>query len=140
MGTQQIMLVILSVVLIGISVLFAVIIFGNHAANTNRQLVVNELDFLASQAIRYWRTPVGMGGASNDIDESDQANLEFFLRWSGDSNSTESGTYSILANADGTIKITGIGTEIGRDRENPIEVLIHINPGTREPFQVTFVN
>ena len=140
MGTQQILLIVLSVVLIGIAVVFAVILFGNYASNTNRQLVVNELDFLASQAIRYWRTPVSMGGASNDIDESDQENLEFFLRWSGNSNSTDSGTYFILANADGTIEITGTGTEIGRDGENPIEVTIHINPGSREPFTLTFVN
>ncbi|MDP8209362.1 MAG: hypothetical protein RAO94_02065 [Candidatus Stygibacter australis] len=50
------------------------------------------------------------------ITTADQAQLEFYLHWSGNISTTASGTYSVLANDDGTIKVTGIDTEIGNDR------------------------
>lgn len=140
MGTSQIMMMILSVVLVAIAVAFAIMVFNNNAVNSNRQLVLNELNFLASQAYRFWRTPVSMGGASNDIGVEDQERLEFFLRWSGNTNATASGTYTIQVNEDGSINITGTGTEIGKDRQNPVQAILTITPDSSEMYSISIVN
>lgn len=140
MGTSQIIMMILSVILVAIAVAFAITTFNNHAINSNRQLVLNELNFLASQAYRYWRTPENMGGASNNIDSSDQQNLEFFLRWSGNTNSTASGTYTIIANDNGSVEIVGVGTEIGRDKENYVRAKLTVTPSSSEPYTISILN
>ncbi|MCF7919895.1 MAG: hypothetical protein K9N06_08275 [Candidatus Cloacimonetes bacterium] len=140
MGTSQIIMVILSVVLVGIAVAFAVVVFHSHSVNTSRQLLVTDLDFLASQAIRFWRTPESMGGASHNIDESDQEALEFFLRWSGNTDATDSGIYTIKANADGTIEITGTGNEIGKDGINPVRATLILDPSSHEPLNIVIEN
>ena len=140
MGTSQIMMMILSVVLVAVAVSFAIMVFNQNAVNSNRQLMLNELNFLASQTYRYWRTPESMGGASNRIDLSDQERLEFFLRWSGNTNSTASGTYTIEVLENGTVEITGTGTEIGKDNENPVQAKIIIDPASHEVYTATIIN
>jgi len=140
MGSHQIMLVILVVVLVGVSIALALFLFRMHSVNTNRQLVINDLNFLGSEAIRYWRTPANMGGGAHNITNKDQAQLEFFLHWSGNTNQTASGTYSIQANDDGTIDITGIGTELGRDNRNPVRAVMRVVPDAKDPFSTTILN
>jgi hypothetical protein len=138
LGTHQIMLVILSVVLMGIAIAFGLFMFRMHAVNTNRQLMINDMNFLGAEALRFWRTPRSMGGGAPDITSNDQERLEFFLHWSGSTNRTASGTYSILANDDGTLDIIGIGTELGRDSTNPVRAIMTVNPGA-DPSMVTTI-
>ena len=92
MGTHQIMLVILSVVLVAVAVALGIFIFQNQSQNTNRQLLANDLNFLGTETLRFWRTPPSMGGGAPDINEADQEKLEFYLHWAGNTNQTASGT------------------------------------------------
>lgn len=133
-------MMILGVVLVAIAVSFAIMVFNQNAVNSNRQLMLNELNFLAAQTYRFWRTPQSMGGASNNITIDDQERLEFFLRWSGNTNRTASGTYTIQINEDGTVVITGTGTELGKDHENPVQATITIDPSSHDIYQATITN
>ncbi|MDP8209361.1 MAG: hypothetical protein P9M05_01015 [Candidatus Stygibacter australis] len=140
MGTNQIMLVILSVVLVAVGTALGIFIFQNQSQNTNRQLLVTDLNFLGTEALRFWRTPVSMGGGAPTITTEDQAQLEFYLHWSGNTTTTASGTYSVLANDDGTINVTGIGTEIGNDNENPVRAEMIVDTNSDHLLTITLIN
>jgi hypothetical protein len=140
MGSHQIMLVVLVVVLVGIAIIMALFLFRMHAVNTNRQMLINDMNFLGAEALRYWRTPSNMGGASNRITSQHQEELEFFLHWSGNTNTTASGTYTIQANDDGTLDIIGTGTELGKDNKTPVRAIMHVNPNSETPLSSTILN
>ena len=140
MGTHQLMLMILSVVLVGIAVTLGVFLFQVYSENANRQMMIDDMNFLGTEAIRFWRTPVSLGGGAPEITEEDQEQLEFFLHWSGNTNSTASGTYTIQANNDGTIDITGVGTEVGRDNVNFVRATLNVNPVLKHPLNITIEN
>ena len=140
MGTHQILLVILSVVLMGVAITLGIFIFQIHSVNSNRQLMINDMNFLGTEALRFWRTPVSLGGGAPDITEEDQEQLEFFLHWSGNTNSTASGTYTVQANDDGTVDITGVGTEVGRDNINLVRATLNVNPVLKQPLSIIIEN
>jgi hypothetical protein len=140
LGTHQIMLVILSVVLIGVAVALGIFIFQNQSQNTNRQLLVNDLNFLGTEALRFWRTPPSMGGGAPDITEEDQEKLEFYLHWAGNTNQTASGSYTIQAFNDGTIIVVGIGTEVGNDNENPVQATLIVNTNSDSILSISLQN
>lgn len=140
MGTHQIMLVILSVVLVAVATALGIFIFQNQSQNTNRQLLVNDLNFLGTEALRFWRTPPSMGGGAPSITTADQAQLEFYLHWAGNTTRTASGTYSVQANDDGTIYVIGIGTEVGNDNENPVRAEMIVDTNSDHPLTITLIN
>jgi len=140
LGTHQIMLVILSVVLVAVATALGIFIFQNQSQNTNRQLMVNDLNFLGTEALRFWRTPPSLGGGAPTITSADQAQLEFYLHWAGDTNRTASGIYSVQANDDGTIIVTGVGTEIGNDNTNPVQAQLVVDTNSNHPLTITLAN
>ncbi|MCF7911183.1 MAG: hypothetical protein K9M99_01540 [Candidatus Cloacimonetes bacterium] len=140
MGTHQIMLVILSVVLVGVAVALGIFIFQNQSQNTNRQLLVNDLNFLGTEALRFWRTPPSMGGGAPDINSQDQEKLEFYLHWAGNTNQTASGTYTIQAYDDGRIIVVGTGTEVGNDNTNPVRAILTVSTRTDTLMRITLEN
>ncbi|MDP8220169.1 MAG: hypothetical protein P9X26_02405 [Candidatus Stygibacter frigidus] len=140
MGTNQIILVVLSVVLVAVATALGIFIFQNQSQNTNRQLMVNDLNFLGTEALKFWRTPPSLGGGAPDITSADQTQLEFYLHWAGNTNRTASGTYSIQVNDDGTIMVTGVGTELGNDNTNPVQAQLVVDTNSNHPLTITLAN
>jgi len=65
MGTQQILMIVLSVIIVGVAVGVGITMFQNQAVNSNRQALVADLTNFASQAIAYYKVPATMGGGGN---------------------------------------------------------------------------
>jgi hypothetical protein len=63
MGTQQILLIVLSVIIVGIAVAVGITMFNAQSINSARQAIISDMNNFASQAQSYWKTPVPMGGA-----------------------------------------------------------------------------
>ena len=53
MGTQQILLIVLSVIIVGIAVAVGITMFNAQATNSNRQAVVGDMNNLASSALAF---------------------------------------------------------------------------------------
>ena len=62
MGTQQIILLVLGVILIGVSVASGIFMFQEQAINSSRQACLEEMNRLSSAAKAWWITPQSMGG------------------------------------------------------------------------------
>jgi hypothetical protein len=62
MGQQQLLLIVLGVIIVGIAVVVGINLFVANAVSANRDGVVADLTNLGSMAQQYYRKPIAMGG------------------------------------------------------------------------------
>lgn len=67
MGQQQLLLIVLGVIVVGISIIAGITIFREYALSTKRDALFNEANHIAAMAMSYYRTPSVMGGGSNSF-------------------------------------------------------------------------
>jgi Tfp pilus assembly protein PilE len=66
MGQQQLLLIILGVIVVGIAVVVGITMFQDNAVSANRDAVSNDLVNLASRAQQLYRRPKALGGCQYD--------------------------------------------------------------------------
>ena len=67
MGQQQLLLIVLGIIIVGIAIAVGVNMFQSSAVDTNRQAMISDLANLAAKAQRYYRTPTELGGGAQDF-------------------------------------------------------------------------
>ena len=110
MGQQQLLLIILGVIVVGIAVIVGITMFQDNAISANRDAVVNDLVNLGARAQQYYRRPVSLGGGGNSFVgiTADAAGLAKLSSQPSNSN----GTFSILTAGDANqVVVRGIGVE-----------------------------
>ena len=102
MGQQQILLIVLALIVVGIAIAISIQLFRQGAIDSKRDLVMNESANLASIAIGYFKRPIPFGGGGRS-----------FVGWTipGSMQTTTAGSYSAEIFSD-SIVITGTGTEV----------------------------
>ncbi|MDR3502099.1 MULTISPECIES: hypothetical protein, partial [Bacteria] len=65
MGQQQLLLIVLGVIVVGIAVVVGINLFTANAVSSNRDGVVADLNNLGAMAQQYYRKPSSMGGGGN---------------------------------------------------------------------------
>jgi len=124
MGQQQLLLIILGVIVVGIAVAVGISMFSDSAISANRDAVTNDLVNLASRAQQFYRRPTAMGGGGNSFAglSADAAGLRKLTNNSSNAN----GAYSIQTAGTATgLVIRGIGTERA-DASNFVAMEIHV--------------
>ena len=119
MGTQQLLLIVLSVIIVGISVVVSVSMFNNQAYNANQQAVAAELQQYAVQCVQYFKTPVAQGGAGQDstiITIPLVARYIGFTSISPYSTTSDNGEFRITDISTNPAKVTLVG--LGKDVKN----------------------
>jgi hypothetical protein len=117
MGSQQLLLLILGTLTVGLMLTFAIVMFGDSAAASNRDAVASELTSYASKAQLYYRKPRVLGGGGGTFNG-------FSL--GGSSVSDYNGTFSVSSTSPAMVTIEGIGIELGYDHTNPVKVAIDV--------------
>jgi hypothetical protein len=123
MGTQQIFMVIVSVLIVGLAIAVAISSTDNMAVTTNRSSVTGDLVGIYGRAMEYWLTPASHGGGGRESWSPDGAQeLGPWLGYEGyqkdgDAHifSTGNGSYHITIEDDNTLTVIGSGNEIGYD-------------------------
>lgn len=120
MGQQQILLIILSIIVVGIAIIVSVETFGNNATAANRDNVIADLNNLISISIQHYKKPVTMGGGGNS-----------FNTWNipAGLDSSLNGTY-FATPSDQTLFIIANGIELGNDGSTPILIHANVTPTT----------
>src|ERR1700690_2931116 len=67
MGQQQLLLIILGVIIVGIAVAVGITMFQDNAVDQNRSAVIADLTTLAAKAQQYYAKPVSLGGGGNSV-------------------------------------------------------------------------
>jgi hypothetical protein len=114
MGQQQILLVILVTIIIGVATIIALNVLNSGADQANRDAVRQDLSAAASFVQSIWERPQLMGGASRKFTTLDESEILRFLNVPssdyqvGDSEATnENGTYRLEIENDTALKIIG---------------------------------
>ncbi|MDD4224566.1 MAG: hypothetical protein PHD87_08290 [Candidatus Cloacimonetes bacterium] len=68
MGTQQLLLIVLGVIIVGIAIAVGITIFNNQSYNANSNALASEANSYAAMAIQYWKTPQSQGGLGRSTD------------------------------------------------------------------------
>ena len=115
MGQQQLLLIILGVIVVGIAVAVGITMFSDSAISANRDALTNDLVNLASRAQQFYRRPVSLGGGGNSFGllTADVAGIARLTNAATNAN----GSYSIALAGSGTrtaatVEILGVGNEL----------------------------
>ncbi len=67
MGQQQLLLMVLGVVLVGISIVVGINMFKSSMVEANRDAVLSDLTHLANLALQYYNKPTNLGGGGKSF-------------------------------------------------------------------------
>lgn len=120
MGQQQLLLIVLGVIVVGIAVVVGINLFNANATAANRDGVISDLNNLSAMGQQFYKKPTSMGGGGNS-----------FAAWTIPTglDSTANGTYAATPTAT-TISIVGTGTEIGNDGSTPVQATATVTANT----------
>ena len=111
MGQQQLLLIILGVIVVGIAVAVGITMFADSAVTANRDAVTNDLVNLASRAQQYYRRPTALGGGGNSFTGLTANAAGLAKLTSKASNANGRYTISVAGNAS-SVTLSGIGYEV----------------------------
>lgn len=118
MGQQQLLLIVLGVIIVGIAVVVGINVFTASSSQANRDAVISDLTNLASLAQQYYRKPTALGGGGNT-----------FTSWAipASLDTTGNGVYSATVAAQ-TVTIVGTGNENGNNGTSSVQATMVIGP------------
>lgn len=103
MGQQQLLLIVIGVIIVGIAVTGGILYFRSHAIDSKRDLVITECENIANLAHKHFMRPREYGGGGRitfiDFEMPDQLKT------------TASGNYSATAYRDSVV-ILGTGNDV----------------------------
>ncbi|MDD5765352.1 MAG: hypothetical protein PHW79_03725 [Candidatus Marinimicrobia bacterium] len=67
MGQQQLLLIVLGTIIVGVAVVVGINMFSQGAVNAERDALIQDVNTIGSNAAAYWRKPAEMGGGARDF-------------------------------------------------------------------------
>jgi len=124
MGQQQLLLIVLGVIIVGIAVVVGISVFTASSSSSNQDAVISDLQNIAANAQQWFRKPAGMGGGNNSF-------ANYVIPASMDT--TANGTYSIKTAGTATsITFKGVGNQPGtKDPTGTVEVEMAVTSTTQ---------
>ena len=120
MGQQQLLLIVLGVIIVGIAVVVGINVFTASASSSNRDAVTADLTNLSAMAQQYYRKPTALGGGGNT-----------FTGWAVPASLTQTANMSAAVTATvaaQSVTLVGVGTETGTDNSTKTKVQIVVSP------------
>ena len=128
MGQQQLLLIALGIIIVGIAIFVGITLFRSNAIETKRDHLINECMNIASVAQQYYYKPVEMGGGGRS-----------FNGWSIPQSlkKTGNGRFELTddSSPDSYLTVTAVGNEVVTGNDS-IEVEIDIYPSD---YDVTII-
>lgn len=112
MGQQQLLLIVLGVIIVGIAVAVGITMFGEQSASANLDAVVGDLQRLAARAHQYYIKPTSMAGGGKSFVglTADVAGIAKLTAAADNDN----GTYTVSTAGTATaVVLQGVGKEDG---------------------------
>jgi len=123
MGQQQIFLLVLAIIIVGIAIVIGIDNFHSKAVQANRDAVIIDLNYLASDAQAYYKKITIYGGGEQSFISYD---IPSQLK------TNDNGTYNVLSTQPLKVIIEDIGVEkegnIGCSGSNNIKYRIVVEP------------
>jgi hypothetical protein len=127
MGQQQLLLIVLGVIVVGLSIVVGINLFQAQAIEQKRDEVLNECILLAAEAQRHYRRPVVLGGGGNTFN-----GWEIPHQYAP----TIAGSFTANITSNQEVIITGTGNEIASGNDS-IKVSVTVTPNE---YQATIIH
>lgn len=126
MGQQQLLLILLGILIVGVAIFVGINLFRSNAIEAKRNNVTNELVNLAALAQQYFMKPQTLGGGSRS-----------FTGWSIPTElvTTSNGHFTASVFSDSVV-IFGVGNEVVTNNDS-VTVKITVRPTT---FRTVIIN
>jgi len=126
MGQQQLLLIVLGVIIVGLAITIGINLFNSNAESSNRDAVVNDLNNLGSLARKYYISTISLGGGNQS-----------FNGWNIPDNlaSNGNGSFSVTV-SDQQVIISGLGIQTGKDGSTPVKVINYVT-STRDSIVIS---
>jgi len=121
MGQQQLLLLVLSAIIVGIAIVVGMNMFGTGAYQSNRDAVIQDAVTIAAKAQEWYRKPSQLGGGNGAFDGLTLTTIGFPAN-------TANGAYSILSASGNSLQIQGVGVEDGNGDGTDFTVRIVVSP------------
>lgn len=118
MGQQQLLLIVLGVIVIGIAILVGLDLFQANAVERSRDQVTLDVMALATNAMAYYKKPQDIGGGGNSFIGWDIP--EYFKKYEGGKIRVR-----VQTNKDRVV-LVGRGVEKGSDGVNPVRIKLFV--------------
>lgn len=132
MGQQQLLLLALTAIIVGLSIVMGLNMFGESAAQSNLDAVTTDVLTIAARAQGWYRKPAQMGGggrAFTNIGATPSVRLNF-------PDTTQNGYYDLTPAAQ-TLTIAGTGVEDIDGDGTPLTVTVVVVPDSVRPAVIT---
>jgi hypothetical protein len=107
MGQQQLLLLVLSAIIVGVSIVVGINMFSTNAYQANRENVIQEAVNIGAKAQQWYRKPATLGGGGRSFSVLTTSNMEVL----GVPSQTINGEYQIDGSAGTSLTITATGNE-----------------------------
>lgn len=120
MGQQQLLLIVLGVIIVGIAVVVGINVFTASSTQANRDAVIADCTNLASLAQQFYRKPTALGGGGNT-----------FTGWTVPAalDTTGNGVYTAVVAAQ-SVTLTGTGNEKGNNGTTNVQATMVVGPNS----------
>lgn len=118
MGQQQLLLIVIGVIIVGIAIVVGINLAATSAQSANRDAVIADLNNIGAFAQQYYRKPSALGGGNNSFEG-------FTIPPS--LTQTGNGTYTATPGPT-VVTIVGTGTETGNDGTNKVKCTAVVTP------------
>ena len=137
MGQQQLLLIILGVIIVGIAVAVGITMFQDNAVDQNRSAVIADLTTLAAKAQQYFAKPTTLGGGGNSFVglSADATGLGLLASTAFTTNAN--GTYSISTAGTATsVTLKGVGAVVLSDATSYPTYTMLVSAQTQVPTKI----
>ena len=107
MGQQQLLLIVLGTIIVGVAVVVGINMFTTGAINAERDALIQDVNNIASSAASYWRKPAALGGGARDF--TGIGDVTVF----GADSTNANGTFSMTVTNSSEIIVTATGSNEG---------------------------
>ena len=108
MGQQQLILVVLGMIIVGIAIVVAVTMFQSNAIESSRSALINDLLYFASKARGYYWRPLNFGGGNHSFNGITMGMLSSMSE-------NENGRYYIESYTTNEVVFVGVGRMVAGD-------------------------
>lgn len=104
MGQQQLLLVLLAIIIVGVAIVMGLSMYVENARAANQDEVRDALLTVAARAQGWYRRPAQLGGGARSFVKINWVRIGF-------DPSTTSGNYSLSDKQQGSFRVNGVSTE-----------------------------
>lgn len=126
MGQQQLLLIVLGVIIVGIAVVVGINLFNANAEESAKDTLVSEGTNLGALAQQFYKKPLALGGGGNTFDTGGPTDAGFVIPTRLDT--TASAEWTITNQTATDLELTG--TPLDPDYALAFDVTVSVTPTT----------